>query len=43
MAVHYELLASNTIKNETGKKLKSLPGRNLVKYSSEFLAHIKNI
>ena len=41
MAVHFELLASNTIKNETGKKLKSLLGRNLVKYSYEFLAHIK--
>ena len=43
MAVHFELLASNTTKNETGKKLKSLLGTNLVKYSSEFLAHIKNI
>ena len=37
---HFELLASNTIKNETEKKLKSLLGKNLLKYSSEFLAHL---
>ena len=43
MAVHFELLASNTMKNETGKKFKCLLGINLVKYLSEFLAHIKNI
>ena len=38
---HFELLASNTIKNETGKKFKNLLGINLAKYSFEFLAHIK--
>ena len=43
MAVHFELLASNTTKTGTGKKLRSLLGTNLVKYSSEFLAHIRNI
>ena len=43
MAVHFEILASNTMKNETGKKFKCLLGINLVKYSSEFQAHIKNI
>ena len=43
MAVHFELLASNTMKNETGKKLKCLLGINLAKYSSEFLAHTKSI
>ena len=38
---HFELLASNTIKNETGKKLKSLLEIIfLVKYSSEFLANL---
>ena len=31
---------SNTTKNETGKKFKSLLGINLVKYSSEFLVHL---
>ena len=36
----FELLDGNTIKNETGKKVKSLLGINLVKYSSEFLAHL---
>ena len=43
MPVHFELLGSNTLKNETGKKFKCLLGINLVKYSPEFLAHIKNI
>ena len=43
MAVHFELLASNTMKNETGEKFRNILGINLVKYSSEFLAHIKNI
>ena len=33
--------ASNTIKNETGIKFINRLGINLVKYSSEFLAHIK--
>ena len=33
-------MPSNTKKYETGKKLKSLLGINLVKYSSEFLAHL---
>ena len=28
-------------KNETGKKIKNLFGVNLIKYSSEFLAHVK--
>ena len=38
---HFELLASNTIKNETGKKLKSLLEIIfLVKYSPEFLANL---
>ena len=41
--LHFELLVSNTIKNETRKKFKNLLGTNLVKYSSKFLAHIKNI
>ena len=36
----FELLANSTIKNEIGKKLKSLLGINLVKYSFEFLAHL---
>ena len=39
--LYFELLASNTIKNETRKKFKKLLEINLVKYSSKFLAHIK--
>ena len=39
----FELLASNTIKNETKEKFKNLLGINLVKYSSKFLAHRKNL
>ena len=39
--LHFKLLTSNTIKNEIRKKFKKLLGSNLVKYSSEFLAHIK--
>ena len=39
--LHFELLASNTIKNETSKKFKNLLGINLVKYSAKFLAHTK--
>ena len=39
--LYFELLASNTIKNETRKKFKKLLKINLVKYSSKFLAHIK--
>ena len=38
---HFELLTSNTIKNETKKKFKNLFGINLIKYSSEFLVHMK--
>ena len=39
--LHFELLASNAIKNQTGKKFKNSLGINLVKYSCKFLAHIK--
>ena len=39
--LHFKLLASNTIKNETKEKFKNLLRINLVKYSSKFLAHIK--
>ena len=39
--LHFELLASNAIKNQTGKKFKNLLGINLVKHSCKFLAHIK--
>ena len=41
--LHFEILASNTIKNETKEKFKNLLGIILVKYSSKFLVHIKNI
>ena len=37
----FELLASNTIKNETRKQFKNLLGINFVNYSSKFLAYIK--
>ena len=40
--LHFELLANNTI-DQIGKKLKNVHRINLVKYSSKFLAHIKNI
>ena len=39
--LHFELLASNTMKNETRKNFKNLLRIRLVKYSSKFLAHIK--
>ena len=39
--LHSELLASNTIKKETRKTFKNLLGINLVKYSTKFLARIK--
>ena len=38
--IHFELLASNNVKNETGKNFISLLGINLVKYSSAFLAYL---
>ena len=41
--LHFKLLASNTVKNETKETFKNLLGINLVKYSSKFLVHIKNI
>ena len=40
--LQFELLPSNTIKNETSKKIKNLLGISLVKYSPKFLAQIKN-
>ena len=40
---HFELLASNTIKNETGKKFTSLLEINLVNYSSAFVTHKKHL
>ena len=36
-------MGSNIIKYETGKKFKNLLGKNLVKYSSKFLAHKKHL
>ena len=38
--VHFEVLASNTAKNETKEKFNNFFRINLVKYSSKFLAHI---
>ena len=38
---HFELLGSNTIKNELGKKIQYFFGIGLIKYSSEFQAHNK--
>ena len=40
--LYFELLASNTIKNEI-EKFKNLIRTNQVKYSSKFLDQIKNI
>ena len=39
--LNFKLLASNTIRNQTGRKLKSFIGINLVESSSKFVAHIK--
>ena len=39
--LHFEPSTSNTIKNDTRKKFKNLLKMNLVKYSSKFLAHVK--
>ena len=38
---HFELLASNTVKNKTRIEFKNLLRINLVKYLCKFLAHIK--
>ena len=39
--LHFELLASNPIKNETKEKFMNLLKIYLIKYSSKFLAQIK--
>ena len=39
--LHFEVLASNTIKKERKEKFKNLLGINFVKYLSIFLAYIK--